>query len=152
MYSVFKFLHFIGLTLFLGSIWVYIAEGTPMEIIPITQYVRMTIMELIEILTIPGLVLMIISGFGMLLLRRSLLKSRFFKIKLTGSIIVLLNACYILFIAKQAVIAAGGLPLATDVLQGLVLRETIFGAFNVLIILFLIGYTISTSKKRMLKI
>lgn len=146
MYRAFKFLHFIGLSLFLGSIWVYIAQGTPMETPLITQYVRLSVFHLIKTLTLPGLTLMIISGFGILYFKRQLLQSRFFKIKLIGAMILFINSIFILYIAKNSAISASSLPMTTTVLHSYLVKETIFGAVNVLIILFLIGYSVSGSR------
>ena len=112
MFKLFKFFHFVGLTLFLGSIWVYIAQGTPMENELITEYVRATIVDLIEHLTLPGLILMIITGMGMVLARPRLFKTTFFKIKMVFAILSFMLASLILIIAKRAVIEASHLPEA----------------------------------------
>src|SRR5579875_1948704 len=110
MFKVFKIFHFLGLTLFLGSIWVYITEGTPMNDKVITSYVRNTIVELIQHLTLPGLVLMIVTGLGMVISRPILFKSTFFKIKLLCTVLVFLFAKQILSIAKQSAMEAAHLP------------------------------------------
>lgn len=102
MFKFFKLLHFIGLTLFLGSIWVYVAQGTPMESVIIMQYVRENVLQLIETLTFPGLVLMVLSGFGMTLFRREILRKQFFKVKLAFSVLLLINTRHILTIAHQS--------------------------------------------------
>lgn len=146
MYKLFKFIHFIGLTLFLGSIWIYIAEGTSLETTVITNYVRKTMVDSIQHLTFPGLFMMIISGLGMVALRRALFKSTFFKIKLLISILLIINSNHILSIAKQAMIAALALPDSILLLKSYIFQESIYGAINVTLILFLIGYSLIANK------
>lgn len=146
MYKLFKFIHLVGLTLFLGSVWIYIAEGTSLESKLITQYVRRTLVELIQQVTIPGLGIMIISGIGMVLIRRPLLKSAFFKIKLLISFLLLINSNHILSIAKNAMTTSENLPHSLLLLKSLISQEAICGAVNVTLILFLIGYSLMANK------
>lgn len=142
MFKFFKLLHFVGLTLFLGSIWVYIAQGTPMESVIIMQYVRENVFRLIEILTFPGLVLMVFSGLGMVLSRREIMKKRFFKIKLIFSVLLLINTRHILTLAHQSAMLLKTPVWSSDVLINLLNKEAFFGAINVAIILSLITYSI----------
>lgn len=146
MYKIFKFFHFIGLTLFLGSIWVYIAQGTPMGSAIVTTYARANVASLIQHVTLPGLMMMILTGFCMMLIRRSLLKSVFFKIKLSFAILAFIDANYILSIAKQSAIYARNLPSHLLQFNMLITQESILGAINVAIILFLIGYSMNAKK------
>jgi hypothetical protein len=146
MYKIIKSLHFVGLTLFLGSIWVFIVQGTPMSSIAITNYVRLEIVTLIKILTIPGLVIMILTGIAMVITRPALLKTTFFKVKIIIPMIILFNANYILHIAKESARIVQYLPNSQPLLETLLMRESIIGAVNVLLALFLIVYSIMAKK------
>lgn len=146
MFTFFKFFHFIGLTLFLGSIWVYIAQGTPMDFLPITHYARENVAHLISTLTLPGLMMMIFSGFFMALCRKELFKKTFFKIKLFISIMLLINTIYIFKIAKKSAILMETPSFDWKVLADFLHQETVFGAVNVVFILFLVGYSLCYKK------
>lgn len=146
MFKVFKFFHIVGLTMFLGSIWIYIAQGTPMDSVLVTTYVRTSVANLIAIITLPGLLLMLGSGVAMVLARRGLLTTRFFKIKLGVGLLVLINALLILSFDKQAAIMSHHLPEYLNIMQNEILKESIVGALNVLFVLFLIGYSLKVKK------
>lgn len=72
MRSVLKFLHLLGLTLFLGSIFghiiVSVMGGGPDS--PFFLFARQNVTMATQALTMPGLVLAIVSGLGMVMISR----------------------------------------------------------------------------------
>ncbi|KAB2915080.1 MAG: DUF2269 family protein [Hyphomicrobiaceae bacterium] len=109
MYRVLKFLHLLGLTLFLGSIFghivVSVLGGGPHS--PLFLFARQNVTTATNVLTIPGLGLAIVSGIGMAVISRlSPLRARW--LALHGSLALVVAA-----IAAVAIIPAG-----RDMLQG----------------------------------
>ncbi len=142
MFKLFKIVHVLGLTLFIGSVWVYILQGTPLHDPHVTQFIRHTYVTLIKTLTLPGLSLMFISGIGMSISRPALLRTTFFKIKLSTSLVLLINSSYLLRIAQRATQAAAELPHAATTLHTLLQHETLLGAVNVGLTLLLLSYSV----------
>jgi hypothetical protein len=147
MFKFFKLLHFIGLTLFLGSVWVFIAQGTLMTTIALTCYVREMIVHTLRVITLPGLILIIFSGIGMIICRNILLRSTFFKVKIITAIVILANSIYLSHIAQQALTLASALPKNSALFHQLTIREAIHGAINVWMVLFLIAYSVYSRKR-----
>lgn len=72
MYRVLKFLHLLGLTMFLGSIFghivVSVLGGAPDS--PFFLFARQNVTMATQIVTVPGLGMAIISGLGMVVASR----------------------------------------------------------------------------------
>jgi ascorbate-specific PTS system EIIC-type component UlaA len=141
--------HFLGLTMFLGSIAVYIALGTPEHDAALLAYNRMSVQSLVQAITIPGLVLTVMSGIGMVLRRRGYMRMRFGKVKVLVGFTLLVNTYFIYqAIASSAQLTAGTPPFDTEALNALLTTEAILGAVNVLVILATIIYSVKTLRRR----
>ncbi|GEM_PF-2782736 len=139
-----KVLHLIGLTMFLGSIWVYIAQGTPLETPLITSYVRDSVWQLVRTLTIPGLALTIVSGMSLACLQRRPFTSPFVRTKLTVGIVIAINTYYIAAAIRHAAEVTHTGVFELSQLTEHLHQETLFGAANVLCALGLIAYSVHT--------
>lgn len=148
MFKMLKCLHLIGLTLFLGSIWVYIAMGTPLEPQLITVYVRHSVSSLVMILTLPGLLLMITSGIGMSLLKRRLLSPKYMVIKSLLTFGILSISFFVVKSIKLSACLVQKLPAENLMFQGALKHEVVFGAINVSLILITITYALYAVKYR----
>jgi hypothetical protein len=148
MFKMLKCLHLIGLTLFLGSIWVYIVMGTPLEPQLITAYVRHSVSSLVMILTLPGLLLMITTGIGMSLLRRRLISPNYLMTKSILSFVIITISYFVIKSIRLSASLVDKLPADTLLFQQALKHEVIFGAINVSLILITITYAIYAVKYR----
>lgn len=137
-----KVLHLLGLTMFLGSIWVYIAQGTPLEAPVITAYVRGSVWTLVRTLTIPGLALTIVSGVGLALAQRRAFSSAFVRTKLLVGTVIAINTYFIADAVQHAAAVTSTGTFALAELEFYLHRETLIGAANVLCALGLIIYSV----------
>lgn len=141
MTSVLKALHILGIALFLGSILGHAVIGAAEGIhdSPATLWLaRQSIDVATWRLTLPGLVLLAVTGATLFLRRRaSLSRLRWMKVHLVLAALIALNAILVLVPTGQAI-----LTLAADLVEGtgnvaalpaLQGRETIFGAINILL-------------------
>ncbi|WP_162788022.1 DUF2269 family protein [Chromobacterium haemolyticum] len=133
-----KLIHFIALALFLGSIlaWVVLSETGPATPALLAQ-TRQQIHIGTWVLTVPGLWLMLISGL-LMGYRRYGPRNRFFQLKLGLTLLILLNASFVVVPAvdmanqlAQAALLNGA--LSAD-FHAATLREAIGGGLNILLI------------------
>lgn len=141
MRRLIKPLHVIGVALFFGSILGHAVAGLAESVhdSPKTEQLARQIIDVATwYLTIPGLVLVTLTGLGMILMRgRSLLRMRWMMLHLFIAVLILLNAILILLPTGQAILAvtndlAAGTGADGDLrmLEG---REAMFGAINILL-------------------
>lgn len=136
-----KLIHFIALALFLGSIlaWIVLSEtgpAAPALLAQTRQYIHIGTWAL----TVPGLWLMLISGL-LLGYRRYGPRNRFFQLKLGLTLLILLNASFVVVpavdmanqLAQAALLEGAGGELGAD-FQAATLREAIGGGLNILLI------------------
>lgn len=142
MMRVLKLAHYLGLVLFLGSIFTFtvissLIEGASLEGV---VFGRMVISTGTTHLTLPGLWLLIISGIGMGYLREgrqhSLPRS-----KLLFSALIVLNTYLMVLPAVSTATELAGQSLAAGQLLAAYhpayLQESLFGAINVVLALAL---------------
>jgi hypothetical protein len=141
MYRIFKTLHLLGLTLFLGSVFGHIvagqavgAQGGPYLVAARTEIVAAT-----RFLTMPGLALAMASGLAMLFFARlSPLKTPWLAAHIALAAVVVVTAVAVVVPAGREALS---LVLAGDFGAGLnaaLNREHGFGAVNVALTLALI--------------
>lgn len=133
-----KLAHLVGLVLFLGSIFTFIVvsalvDGASLENL---AFGRRIISRGTVVLTLPGLWLMVITGLWMGY-RRYGFASRFVQIKLALAILIVLNAHLVIVPAADHATTLAEISRASDQLlpeyHAAYLRETVFGAVNVLL-------------------
>lgn len=143
MLKVVKALHLIGLVMFFGSILGHITAG----FIPGAQddpqtalIARQAIDVATTYLTVPGLVLLLLTGIFMIVKRKlPIFKFRWLTLHAIFGLLILLNAAFVLYPVGQDLlelasqVATGVQP--TDQLHALEGREAAFGAANVLLCL-----------------
>lgn len=139
MFTLFKTLHFIGISMFLGSIAVYIAMGTPFENQALTLYSRETVYFLVPSVTIFGIILTGVTGILMGLQRRKLIVTKFFKVKASLGSLILANSLVIYNLVGKSVVASRQNNI--DHLESLLLQEGVIGAINLVVAIFLIAYS-----------
>jgi hypothetical protein len=141
MFRIFKTIHLLGLTLFLGSVFGHIvagqavgAQGGPYLVAARTETVAAT-----RFLTMPGLILAIASGVAMMFCARlSPLRSPWLAAHIGLAAVVVITAVAVVVPAGREALA---LVVAGDFGPGLnaaLLREHGFGAFNVVLTLILV--------------
>lgn len=141
--KIIKGLHLLGLILFLGSILTFImisvlAGGAD----PATlAFARRIILTGTQCMTMPGAVLAVSTGLLLAACRRRAPWPMWLKLKLMISILVLANASWVVM---PAVMRATSIAVRATVTGQLdpgyytaYARESVFGAFNVLLILLL---------------
>ncbi|MCS3806620.1 hypothetical protein HNO92_004229 [Chromobacterium alkanivorans] len=134
-----KLIHFIALALFLGSIlaWIVLSETGPAAPPALLAQTRWYIHIGTWALTVPGLWLMLISGL-LLGYRRYGPRNRFFQLKLGLTLVILLNASFVVAPAvdQAYLLAQAALPasaVGAD-FHAATLREAIGGGLNILLI------------------
>lgn len=141
MIKLVKALHLLGVAMFLGSILGHVTLGfiPGAKEDPATALVARQAIELATSgLTMPGLLLLLVTGSAMLLhARHGLLARRWMMLHALAGLLILLNAIFVLYPTGQALletalrVAAGDWPMAR--LQALEGREAAFGAANLLL-------------------
>lgn len=143
MDKLIKALHVLGVILFFGSILGHAIAGLAESVHdgPVTErLVRQVIDVATWYLTVPGLVLLTLTGIAMIVMRRaSLLKMRWTFLHVFIAVLILLNATFVLLPTGQAILTiADGLAAGTGTNAGLQIlegREAMFGAINILLCL-----------------
>lgn len=151
MDKLLKIGHLIGLAVFLGSIPGHILLGKIVE--PVADPAGFALLMHakhvnVQVLTLPGLVLMLITGVA-LMLRRGLkpARERWLAVKLVLVVLVALNGMLILGPASRDIATAtrsaslGGASAAN--IAVLERRESLFGALNLVMILGAIGLVVA---------
>lgn len=147
MQRTLKLTHFIGLALFLGSIFTYIAissliEGASMEGV---VFGRNVIQQGTQWLTLPGLWMLVLSGVYNGYVRFGA-ASRFFRIKLLLGALIVANAHLIVVPAVKAASEIARQSLSIGHLlpeyQAAYLRESFFGGVNVMLALAAAGVAV----------
>ena len=141
-----KALHLIGVVMFFGSILGHITVGLVpgANDDPQTALIaREAIAAATTYLTVPGLVLLLLTGFFMIVKGRlPVFKTRWLTLHALIGLLIALNAAFVLYptgqetleIASQ--VATGALPMVQlHVVEG---REAAFGAVNVLLCLTMV--------------
>jgi hypothetical protein len=142
MYRLAKFLHLLGLTLFLGSIFGHIVAGAlagaPGD--PFFLAARAEIVAATRYLTLPGLGLSILSGAVMLISARiSPLRIGWLAAHVAGAALILVNTFVFIVPAGKGALAFARAGDYGDALTRAILAEDGFGAANVVLALALIA-------------
>jgi hypothetical protein len=141
MYRIFKTIHLLGLTLFLGSVFGHIVAGQTVGAQGGANLVaaRMEIVAATRFLTLPGLGLAIAWGLAMMFCARlSPLKNPWLAAHMILGMVVVVTAVAVVVPAGREALA---LVLAGDFgasLNAALLREHGVGAFNVVLTLVLV--------------
>ncbi|WP_146214632.1 hypothetical protein [Azospirillum thermophilum] len=133
MRSCLRCLHFLGLAAFLGSILGHVLTGALVE--PGSAafaWAQETKHATTRWLTVPGLLLTLLTGIALAVRTPQLLRSRWLRIKMGLALLVTLNATLIL-LPLGARLAAG-----TEEAEPLLTGEAVFGACNLLMIALVI--------------
>jgi hypothetical protein len=142
MYRFCKFLHLIGLTLFLGSIFAHIVAGALAGEPDGANFLfaRAEIVAATRKLTMPGLGLALLSGFGMVLSARiSPFRLRWLLAHIAAAGAITLSAViFVIPAGARALFLARAGDFGADLRQA-IMTETGFGALNVLLCLALIA-------------
>ena len=144
-----KIIHILSLILFLGSIFTYILISAMIEnaLLSDLAFGRSIISRGTSLLTLPALWMVLITG----ILMRKEAGISFFKTKLVTGILILANAH--IFVAGAVALATS---LALDAETNGVLstkyhqaylKESVFGAMNILLAMFALWYAVSRKKE-----
>lgn len=156
MNKALKTLHLIGLAVFLGSIPGHILLGRMVEGIAdpgqVAQLLQAKYLATAA-LTIPGLVVAVVSGAVLLARRRELLRSGWMRTKLGLVALVVVNSLVFLLplaseIATTGNEALGGAVVASR-LAALDRQEDILGAANLLMILAIVAVSVTRPRRRL---
>lgn len=145
-----KILHLLGLALFLGSIPGHIVlgeiAGSGAGLAGFSSLLQAKHVMVLA-LTLPGLLLMLLTGAGLLLTSRGLWRTRWMRVKLGLVVLVALNALLVLTPLGAQIAALAGEAAASGVvppaLAGLALRESLFGALNLVMILTIVALAVT---------
>lgn len=141
MLKLIKALHVLGVVMFFGSILGHVTAG----FIPAAKsdpqtalIVRQAIDAATTYLTLPGLVLLVVTGVFMIVRRRlPIIKIRWLALHAIFGLLIALNAAFVLLPVGQDLLAAGSQvatgALSMDHLHALEQREAAFGAANVVL-------------------
>lgn len=143
MYRALKVLHLLGLALFLGSVLAHVSVNAIPNIAsdPTTLLIgRQAIEAATRFVTLPGLVLAIVSGVGLTLVgRHGFGRRRWLTLHQAIGLLILLNALLFLApIGREAEAAARALVAgsgAIDAVLAIAGRERVFGPINVVLTL-----------------
>ena len=147
MKSVIKFIHLLGIILFLGSIFTFILVSALVQDKPLSDlaFGRQVIAAGMKMLTLPALWIILLSG---ILLGKGKWQGKYFQVKLALGLVILLNAH---FVIADAVLHASRLAAGASVTGVLspdyllaYTKESVMGAVNVLLALFAMGYALRT--------
>jgi len=147
MKSVIKFIHLLGIILFLGSIFTFILVSALVQDKPLSDlaFGRQVIAAGMKMLTLPALWIIVLSG---ILLGKGKWQGKYFQVKLALGLVILLNAH---FVIADAVLHASRLAAGASVTGVLspdyllaYTKESVMGAVNVLLALFAMGYALRT--------
>lgn len=155
MYRVLKFLHLLGFAVFFGSVLSHIVEGRPSAAAlnpAAAVYARDTIQLASYVLTTPGLALAVISGLGMLVLRRQeLLSKRWFQVHLALGLVIATASVVIVKAGAQlkaSIDALASAPGSAELPRIAGLIERYVGAANVLLVLISVGIALARPRMR----
>lgn len=143
MRKLIKALHFLGLAMFLGSVFGHISMGLIPGVNQHPQsllFARQAITIATIYVTLPGLILLTVTGVALTLYGRlGVFKVRWLTLHQALGILILLNAVLILYpVGRELLVAAdqlvqGGLSL--EQFDAIAARERFFGPVNVLLAL-----------------
>jgi hypothetical protein len=143
MLKVVKALHLIGVVMFFGSILAHITAGfiPGARDDPQTALIaRQAIDVATTYLTVPGLVLLLLTGFFMIVKGKlPILRIRWLTLHATFGSLIALNAAFVLYPTGQELletashVVSGALPM--EQLHAIEGREAAFGAANLLLCL-----------------
>jgi hypothetical protein len=142
MYRFCKYLHLIGLTLFLGSIFGHIVAGALAGAPGDSAFLaaRAQIVAATRLLTLPGLGLLIASGAVMLIsARTSPLQIGWLGAHVAGAALILVNTAAFVVPAGARALALAKAGEYGEALTRAILAEDGFGAANVALALALIA-------------
>ncbi|MBI5453077.1 MAG: hypothetical protein HY956_00450 [Deltaproteobacteria bacterium] len=131
-----KFLHLVGMALFLGSIAVFtlISELIKDSTLPDLAFGRAMISSGTAFITLPGLWLVVASGLIMVFRGRGLSEG-WLKLKLALAILIVLNAHFIIVPAANNALASANASIAagslSPVFRKALLTESVAGGINV---------------------
>ncbi|MCW2285575.1 putative membrane protein [Rhodoblastus acidophilus] len=142
MYRACKFLHLLGLTLFLGSIFGHIVAGALAGAPGDASFLaaRAQIVQATRLLTLPGLGLLLASGAGMLAAARlSPLKIGWLAAHVGGAALILVNTAFVIVPAGARAFALAKAGEYGEALTRAIRAEDGFGVANVSLTLALIA-------------
>lgn len=137
IFRALKLAHFAGLTLFLGSIFTFIALSVQTQGAPLCDLVfaRRAISAATGHLTLPGLWVAVIAGVGMAVLREG--GGRVVLTKFVLGVLILMNACLLVrpAVNEATSIAIGGLKAGAldQSYKAAFLREEVSGVLNIVL-------------------
>lgn len=155
MYKLLKMLHLLGLVLFLGSVFGHIVAGEFADFPGTLSFAlaRQHISDATRVLTLPGLVLAVITGIGMALAARSTRRPGWFWLHAGLASVVLLNTTLVVVPTGNRVLAlVRDLPQnpvagSIDVIRSALHVEGLFGLANVLLALAVIAVGVSRPRR-----
>jgi hypothetical protein len=143
LFKTARFLHLLGLAMFLGSIFAFVVIGAipvpPADVETVYHY-RRAIRVMTWVLTVPGMWLMTATGIVMAVLGRyGLFRVRWLTLKQLAMLVILANGTFVLvphgeelFMLATRALAQGELP---EGFAALGTHEDIAGTVNLLLIL-----------------
>lgn len=138
MHKIIRVFHILGVVLFFGSILGHAVVGLAEHTHDSPQALLLT-RQIVDVatwyLTLPGLLLLVLSGVGLIIYRER--PMRYLAAHLFIAILILANAIFILFPVGQAMLgaASGGAINSVAEIQVLEGREAMFGVINILLCL-----------------
>ena len=151
VYSFLNVLHLMGFVLFLGSIFGHIVAGS-LGGGPVSGdrflAAREHISAATQFLTVPGLVLVLLSGIGLWLMGWSLKNSRWLGVHMGLAVLVTLIAFVVVLPAGAEMMSLASTDMAANVEKIMAANrfEDIGGAVNVLLILIITGLGVAKPK------
>ena len=143
MFKVFKVIHIVGVAMFLGSIFAHIATGLvpgAADQAPAMLFARQAIELATRYVTVPGLIVAIVSGALMVATAyRGFFKRRWLVLHMAAvAVIAAITVIVMIPVGQELVTAAKAVGAGTMTPEGFAapaMREHLFGAVNILLAL-----------------
>ena len=142
MVRFFKVVHFLGLTLFLGSILTFVVVSSLTKGAGLADLVfgRRLISAGTSSLTLPGMWLILVSGIVLTINGKWFWRHKWLNIKHIVIVVVVLNAHFLVVPAVASALVLAQQSLSQGALNPgydpAYMRESVFGGTNVLLVLF----------------
>ncbi len=149
-----KFAHYLGLTLFLGSIFTFLVVSTLTKGGSLTDllFARRVISTGTFVLTLPGMWLIAISGTVLMLREYGFNEYRWLNIKNVAIILIILNSYFFIVPAMTEALELAQASVLAGTLNpdygSAYMKESVFGAVNVLLVLASMAVGIWKSRKK----
>lgn len=139
MHRMLKFFHYLGMTMFLGSIFTYLLISAVVQDKGLVELVfaRVLISKGTAYLTIPGMWVAAATGVVMASRKYGLFAQSWITVKTLAMLVIVLNAHFIVGPAVEKALAAARESLASGAVvewyKTAYIQESVFGAINVLL-------------------